>query len=475
MDFFAFAISFVLGLRIRFAGEWLGALDHYWSGILAGAFVFTCATYIFGLYSLQSSSHNLFKRSLFLVVSFSIAVVLMMGIFYLNFSTRIGRGAMLISASLTYITVLLHHIFLLHQLQNYRERVALIVTFPLDEQEVGLVRGFGGQHLDLIGVIHYDAYKPSGETRVLGPVSELEEIAQRENLDRILCTHQSLTDPKLCQKFCQLRYSGVTVMPLITLFEEICQCVPVELITPDWLMNASGSPQMLYIRKLKRGFDILCSLAGMFFFWPFLLLGMALVKISSPGGPVFYRQMRAGRFGCEFELVKLRTMRVDAETGDTAVWASNNDPRAIRGGNFLRKYRIDEIPQLWNVLRGEMSFVGPRPERPQFVEALSQQIPFYRERLLAQPGISGWAQVRYPYGATVEDAKHKLEYDLYYAKNMSLFLDIFVLLDTIRIILRGGTGSTQRRPAVHSKGDTDWIIAQQQAAIKQQVVAAAEH
>ena len=456
-DVLAFSISFILGLRIRFGTEWLEALNLYWSGIFMGALIFACASYIFGLYSLQGSSHSVFKRSFFLGASFVIALVLMIGIFYLNFSTRIGRGAMLISSSITYMSVLLHHIFLLHEFKNYRERVALIVTSALDEQEVALVKDFGRQHLDLVGVIHYDAYKPTGQTRVLGSVSQLREIAQHEDLERILCTNQSISDPALCQTFCQLRYSGITVMPLISLFEEIFQCVPVELITPDWLMNASGSPHMLYIKKLKRGFDIICSLGGLLFFWPFLLLGMAIVKITSPRGPVLYRQIRSGRFGRTFDLIKLRTMRLDAEKGD-AIWASKDDPRVIPLGNFLRRYRIDEIPQLWNVLRGEMSFVGPRPERPQFVEALSKEIPFYRERLLAQPGISGWAQVRYPYGASVEDARHKLEYDLYYAKNMSLFLDVFILLDTIRIILRGGLHSAQKRPALRSSTDTDLIF-----------------
>jgi lipopolysaccharide/colanic/teichoic acid biosynthesis glycosyltransferase len=235
-----------------------------------------------------------------------------------------------------------------------------------------------------------------------------------------------------------LRYSGVTVMPLISVFEEICQCVPVEMVTPEWLLSASGEPRMFYIKKLKRAFDIIVSLAGLLFLWPFLLFGMILVKITSPQGPVFYRQTRSGRFGHAFTLLKLRTMRPDAETGDTAVWASTKDPRAVPGGNFLRRYRVDEIPQMWNVLRGEMSFVGPRPERPEFVEMLAEQIPFYRERLLIQPGITGWAQVNHPYAASVADARHKLEYDLYYAKNMSLFLDMFILLDTVRIILRGG-------------------------------------
>ena len=195
-------------------------------------------------------------------------------------------------------------------------------------------------------------------------------------------------------------------MPLIGLCEEVYQSIPLELVTPEWLMNASGSPHMLYIKKIKRGFDIATSLAGLLFLGPFLLVGVALVRLTSPG-PVWYRQIRGGRFGKPFEMFKLRTMRVDAEQ-QGPVWSQQNDPRVTPVGKFLRKYRIDEIPQLFNVLRGEMSFVGPRPERPEFFEELSRQVPLFRERLMVQPGITGWAQVNYPYGATVDDTRRKL-------------------------------------------------------------------
>jgi lipopolysaccharide/colanic/teichoic acid biosynthesis glycosyltransferase len=318
------------------------------------------------------------------------------------------------------------------------------VTSAEDEAEAELLRESSGHYLNVIGVIAHNGYIPSRKFRQLGDVSELGRIASRENLVRILCTKHSINDAALCQQFCQLRYSGVTVMQLVSVFEEICHCVPVELITPEWLLSASGSPNMLYIKKLKRAFDIIVSLVGLFAGWLLLLPAMLWVKLVSPGGPALYRQTRCGRFGRTFTLFKLRTMRMDAECGDTAVWAKDKDPRAILGGNFLRRYRIDELPQMWNVLRGEMSFVGPRPERPEFITELARQIPYYRERQLIQPGITGWAQVNHPYGASVMDARHKLEFDLYYAKNMSLFLDVFILLDTVRIILRGGINKSRR-------------------------------
>ena len=233
------------------------------------------------------------------------------------------------------------------------------------------------------------------------------------------------------------------MVSLISLCEEIYQFVPLELVSPNWLLNASDAPQMLYIKKVKRAFDIIISLIGLVFLGPIMLLGMLGVKLSSKG-PVFYRQTRVGRFGKNFEVLKLRSMRTDAEK-DGAQWsAAGNDPRSTPIGKILRRYRIDEIPQLINVLRGEMSFVGPRPERPEFVEKLAEDIPYFHERLLCQPGITGWAQVNYPYGATTEDARRKLEYDLYYLKHMSVFLDAFILLDTFSIILRGGLDESKK-------------------------------
>ncbi|HEY2341719.1 MAG TPA: sugar transferase, partial [Chthoniobacteraceae bacterium] len=254
--------------------------------------------------------------------------------------------------------------------------------------------------------------------------------------------------------FCKLRYSGITVVPLIILCEEIEQYVPLELVSHEWLLNASGEPQLLYIKKLKRFFDIVASTVGLIFGGPLVGLGALAIKLTSPG-PIFYRQTRLGRFGRTFRMTKLRTMHVDAEKGGVQ-WSGQNDPRVHPVGQFLRRYRIDEIPQLWHVLCGRMSFVGPRPERPEIVAGLAKQIPFYEERLMVQPGITGWAQVSYPYGASVLDARRKLEYDLYYMKHMSLGLDLFILLDTVRTILRGGAPAAQDRTSSNPEIILEW-------------------
>lgn len=444
VDALLFCVAFLIGTELRLGHSGLAReFLNYLPSITAGALAFPCLAYISGLYSPHVSSDNLFRRSIVVGICFLLAFGFMLALFYVNFSGRIGRGVMTISTLLGYGLIMFHHARLLHRMKNYRERVALIVTCPFDEVESELLEAVGAQHLELVGIIHYEDYTPTGKHKVLGHANDLPDIVQREQLDRILCTDKSINDPAMCRQFCQLRYSGVTVMPLINLCEEVYQSVPLELITPEWLMHASDSPHILYIRKLKRAFDIIVSLIGLVFLGPFMLLGMVATKVTSRG-PIFYYQIRAGRFGRPFKVIKLRTMTVDAEKNG-AVWAATKDARVTPVGGFMRKYRIDEIPQIINVLRGEMSFVGPRPERPEFIEMLAKQIPHFGERLMVQPGITGWAQVNYPYGSTVEDAKRKVEYDLYYTKQMSLFLDIFILLDTVRIILRGGLGEKYKK------------------------------
>lgn len=415
-------------------------LISYIPGMLLGGFAFPCMVYIFGLYSPLSYKQKVTARAVIVAACLGGAAILLFSMGYVKKSIAVGRGVTGWAFVSAYFVALVHHGFLLRALRMHKERVAFIMTCTFDELEARFFQSLGTENMELVGLIHYDEYKPIGEMKILGKVSDLQEIVRRENIQRVLCTSKSISDPAMCKAFCELRYSGVHVMPLVSLFEEVHQLVPLELITPEWLLTASGQPHMLYIKKIKRGFDIFVSLLLLTLASPLILLSMLAVKMTSPG-PIFYRQVRAGRFGQPFNVIKLRSMRVDAEKHG-AVWSvQGKDPRTTPIGGFLRKYRIDELPQLINILKGEMSFVGPRPERPVFVEELAEQVPFYQERLMVQPGLTGWAQVNYPYGSSVEDAKWKLEYDLYYMKHMSLFLDMFVILDTVKIVLRGGQAS----------------------------------
>ena len=233
-----------------------------------------------------------------------------------------------------------------------------------------------------------------------------------------------------------LKLSGIPVFEAATFIERTQRRLPVELLRPDELVFARGFGARPLDRALRRALDLMASLCLLAVAAPLLALAALAIRIDSRG-PVFYRQERVGLGGRRFLLTKLRTMRVDAEREGAPQWAQVNDSRVTRVGRFLRKCRIDELPQIFSVLRGEMSFVGPRPERAFFVEQLAQQIPFYRLRLIAKPGITGWAQVRYPYGASVEDARAKLEYDLYYLKNRSLFLDLSIIFHTVGHVVMG--------------------------------------
>lgn len=451
-DSLLFTAAFICALMLRFGEESSPSLWVHWPFFVAGGVFFSSATYIAGLYSTHSAGRGVFERSLLLVGCVLAAVLVVIGGSYLDSARPLGRGVMLIGALASYISILFHHIIMLHALRNSKERVAYVVTSAFDEAETRLFANFGGRNLEFVGVVAFNGYQPKGNLRILGKMEELSAIVEEEKISRVLCTNKSLSDVTLTKHFCKLRYSGVSVMPLVALCEEVEQYVPLELISSEWLLNASGEPQLLYIKKVKRLFDIVCSAVGLLLGLPLVLLSAIAIRLTS-AGPIFYRQTRSGRFGRAFQMTKLRTMRVDAEK-EGAVWSEKNDPRVTLVGRFLRRYRIDEIPQLWHVLCGHMSFVGPRPERPEIIAQLAREIPFYEERLMVQPGITGWAQVSYPYGASTLDARRKLEYDLYYMKHMSLFLDVFILLDTVRIVLAGGAVAASR--TIQTESMEEW-------------------
>ncbi|MDB5701188.1 MAG: family PEP-CTERM/XrtA system glycosyltransferase [Sphingomonadales bacterium] len=233
----------------------------------------------------------------------------------------------------------------------------------------------------------------------------------------------------------RVRTAGIHVNEISTFLERETGRVDLRSTNPSWLIFSDGFSSGRRLSSFaKRVFDIVASGVLLLVCLPLILFTAILVKLDSRG-PAFYRQSRVGLYGQEFAIIKLRSMRTDAEKAGQAVWAEANDPRITRVGRVIRRIRVDELPQLWTVLRGGMSFVGPRPERPSFVAELTQKMPYYAERHMVKPGITGWAQINYPYGANLDDARHKLEYDLYYAKNYTPFLDVVILLQTFRVVL----------------------------------------
>jgi sugar transferase (PEP-CTERM system associated) len=272
--------------------------------------------------------------------------------------------------------------------------------------------------------------------KVIGLSRDLDQIVQRENVDRIVVSMGERRGQFPTNELLHLSLGGgVSIEEGASFYERLTGRVSLDMIRPSWLIFSGRGRQARIAGLFRDVMHRLVALIGGLLSLPIALITMILIKIESPG-PVLYKQERLGKNGKPFTIMKFRSMRMDAEK-EGPVWAISGDDRATRIGRVIRKIRVDEIPQFWNILRGEMNFVGPRPERPHFVSQLAQEIPYYEQRHLIAPGLTGWAQIKYPYGASIEDARQKLQYDLYYIKNQSLVLDAIILFETIKIILFG--------------------------------------
>jgi len=270
---------------------------------------------------------------------------------------------------------------------------------------------------------------------ILGDCQQISSICKEVNVDRIIVALDERRRKLPIEQLLFCRLKGIQVDDGMAFTEEFAGKLSVEHLYPSSLIFSNGYIKSAFFKKVKRYSDVVASAAALFFSFPFCLLISLAIKLDSRG-PVLYRQERVGEDGKTFDLLKFRSMRIDAEENGP-VWAESNDQRITRVGRMIRKLRLDEIPQMINVLRGEMSFVGPRPERPFFIEQLKEEIPFYSLRHIVKPGITGWAQIRYSYGASKEDALEKLKYDLYYVKHMSTSFDLMIILETIKIALMG--------------------------------------
>ncbi len=296
-------------------------------------------------------------------------------------------------------------------LADAEDRVDLVGFLPLPGQERAVPRGL-----------------------VLDGAEGLAAAAHRAGAQWIVVAAEEERGGFSSRELVRARVAGIACLSPAMVYERLLRRVPVEKLRPSYLAYADGFRVSRLRAGIKRGFDVVAAVAGLVLAGPLLALVALGIRLDSRG-PIFYRQQRTGLDGAPFDVIKLRTMRMDAEASGAPAWAALDDPRVTRIGHLLRKLRMDEIPQLFNVLKGEMSMVGPRPERPFFVSQLQEAIPWYGLRECVRPGITGWAQLRYPYGASVEDARRKLEYDLYYVKNGSFFLDLAIVFHTIRHVL----------------------------------------
>ncbi len=262
---------------------------------------------------------------------------------------------------------------------------------------------------------------------------DLRELCLTRQIEKIVLALDERRGQLSMHDLISYKFMGIEIVDGVAFYEDLTGKMPVEKVNPSWFLFSNGFHVTRLTERVKRLLDFFISLIGLLVSLPMTLLSALIIKVESPG-PIFYRQQRVGRDGEIFEVIKFRSMCQDAEK-DGAVWAVQEDSRVTKFGAIIRKTRIDEIPQMYNVLRGDMSFVGPRPERPVFVRELAKTIPFYSIRHVVKPGITGWAQVRYPYGASEEDALRKLEYDLFYLKNLSISFDLFIIFETVKIVL----------------------------------------
>lgn len=316
-----------------------------------------------------------------------------------------------------------------------RRRVVILGAGPRAARIVALAQRDGASFV-VAGVV------AMGTPAVIVPgatprdeIANLADFVRDKDASEVVLAIEERRNALPLKDLLRVKTLGAEVLELSTFIERETGRIDLDTVNPSWLIFSDGfSSGRMLSTMAKRAFDITASALLLVLTLPVVLLTAVAIKLESPG-PALYRQRRVGLFNQPFDILKLRSMRQDAEVAGQAIWAAERDPRVTRIGRFIRKVRIDELPQCWSVLKGDMSFVGPRPERPQFVSDLERELPYYAERHMVKPGITGWAQINYPYGASVEDARHKLEYDLYYAKNYSPFLDLLILLQTLRVVI----------------------------------------
>jgi sugar transferase (PEP-CTERM system associated) len=321
--------------------------------------------------------------------------------------------------------------WIVHQ-SYFRERVYVLGTGERAQRLLNGLRQQSGQGIEVVGWTG----NVEGELTRESVASHLASLAQERGVHRVIVAMPDRRGTLPVEELLDLRLKGVKVEEATSWLEKMSGRIEVDQLYPSWLIFAEGFRFSAFNRIMRRAMNFAAALIGLVFALPIIPFVMLAVRLSSPG-PILYHQKRVGRGGVVFYCHKFRTMRKDAEADTGATWATDNDPRITKVGKFLRFSRLDEIPQLWCVLKGDMHFVGPRPERPEFVESLSKDIPYYGVRHTVRPGITGWAQVQYKYGNTMEDALEKLQYDLFYIKNASVGLDFWIMFQTVKIVLLG--------------------------------------
>jgi sugar transferase (PEP-CTERM system associated) len=442
IDFVLLLLAALAGSLARYAGDIILLLNDY-PYLLLQAWVFAFVMFL-GLFSTGLYQARLQLRTIgYLIrigVSLTLGTFFLAVLFYIAEPLYMGRGMLAAATGLAFFFLCGSRIIFIRAVGDdfFRRRVIVFGAGrrALELADARMRRDMGG--IRILGFIEW----PGGPTRV--DPSKLIDVGGRRLVD-VLAAHQvdelvvAVDDRRRAlpmEQLLQCRLAGFRVVDILPFMDREMGKVRINLLYPSWFIFSDGFSQGSVRRAARRTFDLVASIGLLVLATPLILAGAVAIWLESRG-PVLFRQLRVGLDGQAFLLLKFRSMVPNAESITGACWAEANDPRITRVGRVLRKFRIDELPQIFNVLKGEMSFVGPRPERPEFVDELGRKIPFYRERHSVKPGITGWAQLRYPYGATEEDAMEKLQYDLYYVKNQSLLFDFLILLQTAEVVLWG--------------------------------------
>jgi len=432
----------VTAIWIRFGSDASLVLTNprHWLKILLTMTVVQGSFYIFDLYDLRLLRN---RATLYLRIcqALGVAAIAMAVIFYAVPEMILGRGVFLLCLLLMLSVMAWWRVWVMWLLGHPRlaERVLIlgagsnaieVAREALERREAGYnIIGFVADDRGLVG-------RSLINPKVIGVTEDLEQLVRLHQPDRIVVAvtdrrgHMPL-DPLLTAK---LR-DDVAIEESASFYERLTGKISTAMLRPSWLIFANGSRRLRLYKQMRRLADVALSIVGLVLSSPIMAATALAIKLDSRG-PVFYSQDRVGGHNRIFKIIKFRSMHVDAEKNGP-VWAGQSDPRVTRVGRIIRKLRIDELPQFLNILRGEMTLIGPRPERPVFVKQLEREIPYFSQRHLLKPGLTGWAQIRYPYAASIEDAIEKLQYDLYYLKNQSPVLDAMILFETIRIVLFG--------------------------------------
>lgn len=437
----------LISIGSLYAGHFLrfGTVDKGFALFGAAGFALFASVIVFSSFiaEVYNIDREYGKKSLLLhiMIGLVISFFILTAAFYMVPGLTLGRGLFFLSLGVFGMFQYAWHIGFDVALRNlgFVNRVLILGTGPL-ANEIGALISANSRRYVLSGYVDCEinpALVPL--VNIVGSGKELYETAKRERAHKIVVSLSDRRGTLPLRDMLDCRFSGIEVVDAPTIYEQVTGKILIEKINPSWFIFSDGFRVSYGRRVFKRIFDVTLALAGLLATsWLMPLIALA-VKLESPG-PVFFRQVRIGANEKRFMLFKFRTMSADAEKKTGAVWAQKDDPRVTRLGKYLRKFRLDEIPQMYNVLKGDMSFIGPRPERPEFVRELKEQIPYYSERHCVKPGITGWAQIKYPYGASVEDSAEKLRYDLYYIKNTSIPLDLLIMIETAKVILFGRGG-----------------------------------